>query len=127
MFNQFYSEAIVTEEGTVNPNDYDCMEINSRLQADQLDCGDDNVTANLEARETDAKKEAKIGSAAALGGLDRLRGYPQSRFSDSYTNFQGWIVEKGVYTEFRYFYPKFLRIWTKKGRSFLKKDSQKIP
>lgn len=114
VFNQFYSEAIVTEEGTVNPNDYDCMEINSRLQPDvQLNCEDDDVTASLEARETDAKKEAKIGSATALGGLDRLRGYPQSRFSDSYTNFQGiefryyfletkktfdWIVEKGVYT-----------------------------
>ena len=26
VFNQFYSEAIVTEEGTVNPNDYDCMD-----------------------------------------------------------------------------------------------------
>ena len=36
-----------------------------------------------------AEKEAKLGNATALGGSIRLRGYPQGRFFDSYTNFQG--------------------------------------
>ena len=90
VLNQFYSEAVVTQAGTVQPN-------TDRNSDDQ----------------EQAEKEAKLGNATALGGALRLRGYPQGRFFDSYTNFQGiefryyllekeksfdWIVEKGVYT-----------------------------
>ncbi len=112
VLNQFYSEAVVTQEGTVNPDNYDCAKINENI-AEPLNCSDAGVTDILEKRLSTATEEARLGNATALGGSLRLRGYPQGRFFDSYANFQGvefryylletekafdWVVEKGVYT-----------------------------
>lgn len=96
VLNQFFSTAIVTEEGEV----LDDVEGSSCEDPESLRCGI-------------AREEARKGNATALGGTLRLRGYPSNRFFDSYTNFQGiefrWyllevekafdvIVQRGIYT-----------------------------
>ena len=103
VLNQFYSTSNVTSNGTVDPNNYDCNELNIE------DCNQ----AEQDRRREKAEEEASLGRSTSLGGVSRLRGYPTGRFYDSYTNFQGaelrwyflqgersfdWVLEKGVNT-----------------------------
>jgi len=83
VFNYFQSDAYVTHEGNTNPAD-----IRAELG---LNCGvTDTECLNSEQNLVDVVINQRInGTAASLGGKDRLRSYPQGRFNGGHSAFLG--------------------------------------
>ena len=105
VFEPFFSKSTVTQAGTVDKNQYQCGK--------QLDC-DQNILDELYQQRI---ADAKYGQATALGGTNRLRGYPSFRFYDTYSNFFGaelrwytmrnatpfnWVIMKDVFTSLQF-------------------------
>jgi hypothetical protein len=108
VLNHFFSQANVTQAGTVDTNQYQCS---------NSECNQSVLDELYQQRQTDAQQ----GKATALGGTNRLRGCRSFRFYDTYTNFFGaelrwytmqgvtpfnWVVMKDVFTslQFAFFY-----------------------
>jgi hypothetical protein len=86
VLNYFHSAATITREGEVNPDDYICTQ-------DDDGCVQ-SIYDEIRKRRED---EVKRGNATSLGGVNRLRAYPQGRFYDTYTAFFGaeyrWYIK----------------------------------
>ena len=106
VINYFQSDAYVTHKGNTNPADI-------RAELD-LNCGI-TETACLESEQNlvDAIiNQRSNGTAASLGGKDRLRSYPQGRFNGAHSAFLGveyrWNFKQEV-KPFNYFFWKDVR------------------
>ena len=80
VLNQFFSTSKVIESGTVNRNDYICSQEQLFLYEQCQNILDEYYERDL--------NESKKGRATSLGGIERLRGYPEGRFFDEHTNFR---------------------------------------
>lgn len=90
VFNYLRSDAIVSRKGQTDP---------AKIQSQQgINCSDPSLTPQQQQYCTDAVNlmiaNNTYGSAASLGGFDRLRSYSQGRFRGAHTLFYG--------TEFRW-------------------------
>lgn len=106
VLNYFTSDAIVTKEGVTDP---------ASVQAELgVTCapGDTTCEAAVAAQVENTIAGRKNGAAYALGGQDRLRSYPQGRFSGGHTAFYGvefrWNLTEEA-TPFDYFIWKDVR------------------
>ncbi|MGK5091417.1 hypothetical protein WDW89_05280 [Deltaproteobacteria bacterium TL4] len=109
VFNAFYSEAVVTQPASLEGIDESrCLEQNEDLTEEQRQ----QCLVFIRAFNRFVKEEGNTADATSLGGLQRLRSYPQGRFHDSYSTFfgieyrsyflEGWnpfdlFIEKGVF------------------------------
>ena len=105
VLNYYQSDAHVKEIGTTNPLD---------IQADlNLQCGADPACLNVEQQLIQNEINANTnGTATSLGGLSRLRAYPQGRFQGGRMAFVGveyrWnMVDEN--TPFNYLFWKDVR------------------
>ena len=80
VLNQFFSTSEVIETGTVNKNDYICTQEQLFFNNQCQNILNEYYERNL--------NESKKGRATSLGGIERLRGYPEGRFFDEHTNFR---------------------------------------
>ena len=105
VLNQFIGTSNVRKKGTINRDNYKCNE--------NLRPGCQTIIDVLYKRQV---IEAEHGKATSLGGTQRLRGYRQNRFFDSYTNFRGieyrwylyevqkafnFLIERGTFAGFQ--------------------------
>lgn len=103
--NYFQSDAHVRTIGNINETD-----IRNELG---LNCGADPTCLQTEQKLVNNIVDARTyGSAMSLGGLERLRSYPQGRFSGAHSAFLGaeyrWNLTEEA-TPFNYFFWKDVR------------------
>ena len=84
--NQYFSTSEVIKAGTVKK--HTCSDLELTLYPSCQTIMDDLYLRNLE--------DSQKGRATSLGGIERLRGYPEGRFFDEHTNFRA--------LELRYYY-----------------------
>jgi len=106
VLNYFQSDAYVTHKGNTNPTDiraelgFDCKPAETTC----LESEQNLVDAFINQRSN--------GTAASLGGKDRLRSYPQGRFNGAHSAFLGveyrWNFKQEV-KPFNYFFWKDVR------------------
>jgi len=106
VFNYFRSDALVTREGETDPAairedlGFGCAPSNTECLEAEQEVVDTFIAAN------------RYGSATSLGGENRLRSYPGSRFQGAHTQFFGtelrWNLTEG-FTPFNYFIWKDVR------------------
>lgn len=105
VINYFQSDAHVRSKGNTDPNYY-----RSELN---FNCGTDPICLQSEQELVDSFVNAAThGSATDLGGLERLRSYPQNRFQGGHSGFLGaeyrWNLTEEA-TPFNYFFWKDVR------------------
>ena len=105
VFNYFQSDAHVRRQGNTDPNYH-------RAQLG-LDCLGDPLCLQTEQELVNSLvNEATYGSASSLGGLERLRSYPQNRYSGGHSAFFGaeyrWNITDEA-TPFNYLFWKDVR------------------
>lgn len=80
VFDYFRSQAVVQRQGTTDP---------TQVALDYCPTLDPGCVAESEGLINDALAANAHGTARSLGGRDRLRSYPDGRFSGAYTEFVG--------------------------------------
>jgi len=106
VLNYFQSDAHVTKQGNTNPAD-----IRAELGYD-CDPGDSACLESEQYMVDNFIKERTNGSAAKLGGKDRLRSYPQGRYDGGHSAFVGVEYRmnfKQEMTPFNYLFWKDVR------------------
>jgi len=106
VFNYFQSDAIVKREGNTNRADIEA-ELGIVCLAGGTECDE-----ALQQQIDNTVSQRKNGTASSLGGLERLRSYPQDRFQGGHAAFYGvefrWNLTDET-TPFDYFFWKDVR------------------